>query len=60
MMLCGLQALLKFVSGRVLGLMGGERSSECWQLLVRLKAPEALRRLDHTGGGHLPWAPRVI
>jgi hypothetical protein len=36
MMLCGLQFLLKFLLGRVLGLMSGQRCSEHRQPLVRL------------------------
>ena len=49
MMLCGFQTVLKFLLGRMLGVMRGQRGSEYWQLLVRLETSEALGRLQHAG-----------
>src|SRR3972149_7195848 len=51
MMLCGLRVLLKFLFGRVVGLMSSQRGFEYWQLLVRLETSEALGRFQHTGSG---------
>jgi hypothetical protein len=51
MMLCGLQVPLKFLFGRVLGLMSSQRRFEYRQLLVRLEASEALDRFHHAGSG---------
>jgi len=51
MMRCGFQVVLKFLFGRMLGVMRSQRSFEYWQLLVRLEASKALGRLQHAGGG---------
>jgi hypothetical protein len=40
MMLFGSRILLKFLSGRVLGLTSGQHSFEYRQLLARLEAPD--------------------
>ena len=51
MMLCGFQIVLKFLLGRMLGVMRSQRDAEYWQLLVHLEASKALGRLQHAGGG---------
>jgi hypothetical protein len=60
-MLCGLPLLLKFLFGRVLGLMSSQRSFEYRQLLVRLEASEAC--FHHSGcrpaQRHLYRSPRL-
>ena len=51
MMLCGFHVLLKFLFGRVLGLMSSQRGFEYLVAAVGLEAAEALGRFHHASGG---------
>ena len=54
MMLCGFQFVLKFLLGRMLGVMRSQRSFEYWQLLVRLEASKGRcqSKILNTWSGH--------